>query len=101
MSQQTVLPASETKTVSEVPVDKKVFPKIVPPQVAVEIADSGKKTINQFVAKVVATWRALPLKTKRTITFVGLSVFVSVTMSLIATVIARVITWLTASKSED
>jgi len=33
-------------------------------------------------------------------TFVGLSVFVSVTMSLIATVIARVITWLTASKPE-
>jgi len=59
-----------------------------------------KKTINQFVAKVVATWRALPLGTKRTMTFVGLSVFVSVTMSLIATVIARVITWLTASKPE-
>src|SRR6266849_2857435 len=65
MSQQTVLPIPETKTVPEVPVEKQVFPKIVPsPQVVIEIVGTSKKTFSQFVDTVAARWRALPRETK-------------------------------------
>ena len=93
MSQQQVLPASEPKAVSEVPATKRVFPKIVPsPQVTVEIVDVGKKRFGEFMGRLIGSWNAIPPTRKRVIALVGLSVFVSVAMSLIATIIARIVT---------
>jgi hypothetical protein len=92
MSQQTVEPTAETKTVLEVSAERKGFPNIVPPpQMVIEIAETSKKRIGTFVDSFVATWDALPPQRKRIITLIGLSVLVSVTTSLIATLIARVI----------
>ena len=92
MSQQTVEPTAETKTVSEVSGERKGFPNIgPPPQVVIEIAETSKKRISKFVDSCVATWRALPPQRKRIITMIGLSVLVSVTTSLIATVIVRLV----------
>jgi hypothetical protein len=96
MSQQTVLSTSETKAVSEVPtvpVEKRVFPKIVPPpQAAVEIVGVSKKTFGKFMNGFIARWQNTPPERKRTIALVGLSVLVSITMSLIATIIVRLVT---------
>jgi hypothetical protein len=92
MSQQTVLPIPETKTGPEVPVEKQAFPKIVPsPQVVIEIVGTSKKTFSQFVDMVVARWYALPRETKRVITLVGASVATSVTMTVTAFVLARLV----------
>jgi len=92
MSQQTVLPIPETKTVPEVPVEKQALPKIVPsPQVVIEIVGMAKKTFSQFVDTMVARWRALPQETKRIITLVGASVATSVTMTVTAFVLARLV----------
>ena len=93
MSQQTIQPAAETKTVSEISGKKKVFPKIVPPpQVVVEIANTGQTWISKFSGSFMEMWHALPPQRKRVITLVGLSVLVSVTTSLIAIGIARLFT---------
>jgi len=92
MSQKTVEPAVETKTVPEVLEEKKGFPNIVPPpQVVIEIAETSKKRVSQFIDSFVTKWRALPPQRKRIITLISFSAFVSLAMSLIAAWIARVV----------
>jgi len=93
MSQQTVQPTTETETPLEVPVEKPAFLRMIqPPQPVIEIVGTSKNTVTTFCDTVVARWRALPQERKRIIALVGLSVAISVTMSVIATVIARFFT---------
>ncbi len=99
MNQSAALPAFEKKTNPEVAEEKKTFPKIIPPQVILEITGASKKTISNFANRGVTTWHALTPRRKRFIALFSFSVFISVTMSLIATVIARRVTRKPATKA--
>lgn len=90
MSQQII--DTKEKKVSETstgaPAEAQLFPREVPlPKVVIAATGASK---NAYEA-VVNWWRSLPRERQRLFALVGISVITSVTVSLIATVIARLV----------
>ncbi len=88
MSQQTI--DTKEKKVSEIgtgaPVEERPSPREIPlPKVVIDATGTSK---NAYEA-VVNWWRNLPRERQRLFVLAGISVITSVAMSLIATVIAR------------
>jgi hypothetical protein len=90
MSQQTIQPPPEAPTSSAIQEEQQAFPKMAPllPGCSDGITAS-KKTITASIDRVVAFWRALPVQRKRFIALLGLSIYLSVAMSVIVTLLAR------------
>ena len=89
MSQSTTLPPSGQKTNPEVVEEKNAFLNTIPPRVVLEVIDTNKKAVSTFVSGRVTAWKALPPRRKRFLSLFSFSVFLSVTMSFIATIVAR------------
>ncbi len=83
MIQETIKPPVEKETIAPKEPTLRVIPT---PEVVIEIAGASKS----FFDKVIAWWRALPKQRQRIIEITGASVAVSLTMSLIASLIARI-----------
>jgi hypothetical protein len=86
MSQQTIQETDKIAPAAEISVKEQVSPREIQlPKVIIEATGTCKNAY-----EVVATrWRELPRERQRLFMLVGISVITSVTMSLIATVIAR------------
>jgi hypothetical protein len=85
MSQETIRATDKM----DVPVKEQPFQKEFPlPKVVIERATGAGQ--NAFTT-VLGWWRSLPPERQRLLGLVGLSVALSVTMSLVATVIARLV----------
>ncbi len=70
------------------PVEERLFPREIPlPKVVIDATGASK---NAYEA-VVNWWRNLPRERQRLFLLVGISIITSVTMSLIARVIARLV----------
>lgn len=89
MSQPTTLLPSDKNTNPEVGEEKKAFQAFIPPRVVLEVIDINKKAVSTFAIGCVTAWKALPPRRKRFLALFSFSVFLSVTMSCIATVVAR------------
>ena len=90
MSQQTIQPTQETQAASAIPPGQQDFPKVVPSlQIVSEGVAASKKTITTSIDRGIAFWRALPAEKRPLIALLGLSVYLSVTMSVIVTLLAR------------
>ncbi len=86
MSQQTIETTDKIVSATEVPVEEKPVQREFPlPKVVIQATERGKNVYGT----IVGWWRDLPRERQRLIAIVGLSVITSVTLSLIATVIAR------------
>jgi hypothetical protein len=90
MSQQTI-DTTEKKvpeTGTGAPVEEQLFPREIPlPKVVIDAPGASKNACEA----VVNWWRNLPRERQRLFALVGISVITSVTMRLIATVIARLV----------
>lgn len=90
MSQQIIQPPAETPATSALPTEQQAIPKVVPSRQRVsEGVEASQKTITTSIDRVIPFWRALPVQRKRLIALLGLSVYLSVTMSVIVTLLAR------------
>jgi hypothetical protein len=86
MSQQTITATEKITPATEISVEEQVSRREIPlPKVFVGAKGEGKNTCDA----VMTRWNELPRERQRLIALVGISVFTSITMSLIATVIAR------------
>lgn len=86
MSQQTITATDSTSPATEISAEEQVSRREIPlPRVFVGATDAGK---NAFEV-VVTRWNELPRERQRLFALVGISVITSISMSLIATVIAR------------
>jgi hypothetical protein len=86
MSQRTIKVTDTTEPASEISVEEQVSHREIPlPKVFINATDAGKNAYEV----VVTRWSELPRERQRLFALVGISVITSVTMSLIATVIAR------------
>jgi hypothetical protein len=86
MSQRTIKVTDTTEPASEISVEEQVSHREIPlPKVFINATDAGKNAYEV----VVTRWSELPREKQRLFALVGISVITSVTMSLIATVIAR------------
>lgn len=86
MSRQTITATDNTAPATEISAEEQVSRREIPlPKVFIGATDAGKNAY-----KVVVTrWNELPRERQRLFALVGLSVITSISMSLIATVVAR------------
>ena len=83
MIQEKIKPPIEKETIAP----KEPTPRVIPtPEVVIEIDGASKSFFN----KAIAWWRALPKQRQLFIELTGASVAVSLTMTLIASLIARI-----------
>lgn len=99
MNQSIVSPLPEQKLNSTGEEGKKAFSKMGPLPVMLEIVDPNIGKVRVFVNRRVTAWRALPPQRKRVIALISGSVFLAVTMSLLAAGITRKITRKEAAKA--
>jgi hypothetical protein len=86
MSQQTIKATNNTAPTIEFSTEEQVSRREIPlPKVFVGATDAGKNAYEV----VVTRWNELPRERQRLFALVGISVITSISMSLIATVIAR------------
>jgi hypothetical protein len=86
MSQQTIKATNNTAPTTEISTEEQVSRREIPlPKVFVGATDAGKNAYEV----VVTRWNELPRERQRFFVLVGISVITSISMSLIATVIAR------------
>ncbi len=86
MSQQTLKATDKIAPTTEISAEEQVSQGEIPlPKVFINATDAGKNAYQD----VVTRWNELPRERQRLIALVGISVITSITMSLIATVIAR------------
>jgi hypothetical protein len=86
MSQQTIKATDNAAPAGEISTEEQFSRREIPlPKVFVGATNAGKTTYEG----VVTRWNELPRERQRLFALVGISVITSVTMSLIATVIAR------------
>ncbi len=87
MSQQTLKATDKIAPTTEISAEEQVSQREIPlPKVFISATDAGKNAYEG----VVTRWNELPRERQRLIALVGLSVITSITVSLIATVIARI-----------
>ena len=86
MAKQKIQETAKIAPTPEIPLEEQVSQREIPlPKVIIDATGAGKNAY-----KVVVTrWNELPRERQRLFALVGISVITSVTMSLIATVIAR------------
>lgn len=86
MSQQMIKETDKIAPTTEISVEEQTSPREIPlPKVIIAATGAGKNAYKVFVTR----WREMPRERQRLFALVGISVITSVTMSLIATVIAR------------
>ncbi len=86
MSQQTIKTTDKIAPAGEISAEEQVSRREIPlPKVFVGATDAGKNVYEVLVTR----WNELPRERQRLFALVGISVITSITMSLIATVIAR------------
>ncbi len=86
MSQPTIKVTDPVKPTTEFPAEEQVSHREIPlPKVFINATGAGKNAYEV----VVTRWSELPRERQRLIALVGISVITSITLSLIATVIAR------------
>ncbi len=86
MSQQTLKATDKIAPTTEISAEEQVSQREIPlPKVFINTTDAGKNAYQD----VVTRWNELPRERQRLIALVGISVITSITMSIIATVIAR------------
>ena len=86
MSQQTVEATDKIAPTTEISAEEQVSQQEIPlPKVFVSATDAGKNAYEDIVTR----WNELPRERQRLIALFGISVVTSITMSIIATVIAR------------
>lgn len=86
MSQQTLKATDKIAPTTEISAEEQVSQREIPlPKVFISATDAGKNAYQEAVTR----WNELPRERQRLIALVGISVITSITMSLIATVIAR------------
>jgi hypothetical protein len=86
MSQQTIAATNNTAPATKITAEEQVSRREIPlPKVYIRATDTGK---NAYEA-VVTRWNELPRERQRLFALVGISVITAISMSLIATVIAR------------
>jgi hypothetical protein len=86
MSQQTIKTTDKIAPTTEISAEEQVSHREIPlPKVFIQATDAGKNAYEV----VVTRWSELPRERQRLFALVGISVITSITVSLIATVIAR------------
>lgn len=88
MIQEIVNPPTDTETVPETPLEKE--PCVPIAEVVKEITEAGRNTIGNRLNEAVTRWRKLPRERQILFEFVGLSVVACLTMTAVATLIARI-----------